>query len=279
LSVLTKLFVVLLVVCSLMLSAAVVVFVNRVDNYEQSAKQNASSLKAARDQASSMQSRVSEMDVAMRTAASEYAQRQGELQRDITQAHTQNQDLQGRLAQAQKDLQVAQGTINGTAALARAAQEENKGLLTLSNDLRTKNDDLLRANGELNTALTVKDNQNRALAKTLEFTQERVAELTNQVKNAPKTGSSSEANPTPPAPIAGRVNSVDIIGGKKYATISVGSADNVQKGMKFNVINTKTGEFLGFLTVDRVEPNEAIGPVEGTKIDKVQTGVEVRTQL
>jgi hypothetical protein len=276
--VLTKLFVVLLVICSLLLSAAVVVFVNRVDNYELASKQNATQLAAARTQANSMQSRVSEMDTNMRTAAAAAASREGELSRQMTDLQKQNQDLQGRLAQAQKQLEIRDGTINGTAALARAAQEENKGLLTLNNDLRTKNDDLLRANGELNTALTVKDNQNRAMAKQLEFEQERVAELQNQVKNAPKQGS-SEANPTPPAPIAGKVNAVDVIGGKKYATISVGSADNVQKGMKFNVINSKTGEFLGFLTVDKVEPNEAIGPVEGTKIDKVQAGVEVRTQL
>jgi len=278
LSFVTKLFVVLLVVCSLMLSAAVVVFVNRVDNYEGASKKLNSDVTMYRTQANSMQSRLSEVDTAMRTAAAGAAAREGELSRNLTDLQKQNQDLQGRLAQAQKDLQVAQGTINGTASLARAAQEENKGLLTLGNDLRTKNDDLLRANGELNTALTVKDNQNRALARQLEFEQERVVELQHQAQNAPKQGS-SEASPTPPAPIAGRVNSVDIIGGKKYATISVGSADNVQKGMRFNVINTKTGEFLGFLTVDRVEPNEAIGPVEGTKIDKVQTGVEVRTQL
>lgn len=277
-SVLTKLFVVLLVVCSLMLSAAVVVFVNRVDNYQQAANQNTAALNAARTQANSMQARVSEMDTNMRTAAGAAASREGELSRQMTDLQKQNQDLQGRLANAQKELQIRDGTINGTAALARAAQEENKGLLTLNNDLRTKNDDLLRANGELNTALTVQDNKGRALAKQLEFEQERVVELQNQAKNAPK-GGSSEANPTPPAPIAGRINAVNVIGGKKYATISVGSADNVQKGMKFNVINTKTGEFLGFLTVDRVEPNEAIGPVEGTKIDKVQAGVDVRTQL
>lgn len=278
-SVLTKLFVVLLVVCSLMLSAAVVVFVNRVDNYEVASKQNATQLAAARTQANSMQARVGEMDTNMRTAAAAAASREGELSRQMTDLQKQNQDLQGRLAQAQKDLQIRDGTINGTAALARAAQEENKGMLALNNDLRTKNDDLLRANGELNTALTVQDNKGRALAKQLELEQERVAELMTQVKNAPKGGGSSEANPTPPSPIAGRINSVDVIGGKKYATISVGSADNVQKGMKFNVINTQTGEFLGFLTVDRVEPNEAIGPVEGTKIDKIQKGVDVRTQL
>jgi outer membrane murein-binding lipoprotein Lpp len=276
LNALTKIFIVLLVVCSLLLSAAVVVFVNRVDNYEGASKKIVSDRDAAKASANSLTTRLAEMDTVMRNAQTAAAAREGEMSRDATRLSTQVQELNGKLAQAEKELQIANGTINGTAAVAKAAQEENKGLLALNNDLRTKNDDLLRQNGELNIAVTTKDNQNRALAKNLEFEQERVAEIMGQLKNAPKAGS-SEATPTPSSPIAGHVTSVDIIGGKKYATISVGSADNVQKGMKFNVVNSQ--EFLGFLTVDRVEANEAIGAVEGTKIDKIQKGVDVRTQL
>ena len=63
--------------------------------------------------------------------------------------------------------------------------------------------------------------------------------------------------PVPPAPVAGRVTSVDLIGGKKYATINVGTTENVQKGMRFDVINRESGEFLGFLTIDRVEPQRS----------------------
>ena len=65
-SVLTKLFVVLLVVCSLMLSAAVVVFVNRVDDYQRASQQNTSALNAAKAQASSMQNRVSDFGLVCR---------------------------------------------------------------------------------------------------------------------------------------------------------------------------------------------------------------------
>jgi hypothetical protein len=278
LNALTKIFIVLLVVCSLLLSAAVVVFVNRVDNYEGASKKLQSDVAAAKASSNSMTNRLAEMDTQMRNAQTAAAAREGEMSRDATRLGTQVQELNGKLAQAEKELQIANGTINGTAAVAKAAQEENKGLLSLNNDLRTKSDDLLRQNGELNIAVTTKENQNRALSQNLKFEQERYAEVMQQVKNAPKAGS-SEATPTPSSPIAGHVTSVDIIGGKKYATISVGSADNVEKGMKFNVINSQGGEFLGFLTVDRVESNEAIGAVEGTKIDKIQKGVDVRTQL
>ena len=276
---LTKIFVVLLVVCSLLLSAAVVVFVNRVENYEGQSKKLNSDVAMYRAQANSLTNRLAEMDTTSRNAQTAADAREGELSRTATGLQKQITDLQGQVAQAQKDLQISQGTINGTAAVAKAAQEEMKGLLAMNAELRTKNDDLLRSSGELNVALTTKDNQNRALARQLEFEQERVAELMTAARNAPKAGSTSDASPNPTSPIAGHVSSVDIIGGKKYATISVGSADNVQKGMKFNVINKSTGEFLGFLTVDRVESNEAIGAVEGTKIDKIQKGVDVRTQL
>ena len=49
--------------------------------------------------------------------------------------------------------------------------------------------------------------------------------------------------------------------------------------MKFTAINRQSGEFLGYVTIDNVTPDEAIGQVEGPKVEKVQAGVDVRTQL
>ena len=173
-------------------------------------------------------------------------------------------------------------TAKGISDALRASQEENKGYLALNTELRTKNDELLKQNGELNTQITVLDNKLRATDKAREYAEEHVTELQTQIKNmgagggSATGGGSSSANP--PA-INAVVRAVDIIGGKKYATISVGSADNVAKGMKFSIINRNTAEYLGSMTVDRVDVNEAIGQVEGGKIDKIQPGVEAKTQL
>ena len=135
----------------------------------------------------------------------------------------------------------------------------------------------------MNTQLTTYDNKLRAVDRAREYAEEKNTEYQNTVKQLQQrmgtTAADTKSEGTAsPGPINGVVRSVDIIGGKKYATISVGSADNVTKGMKFNVINRTTGDFLGYLTIEGLEPNEAIGPLEG-KVDKVQPGVEVRTQL
>ena len=65
----------------------------------------------------------------------------------------------------------------------------------------------------------------------------------------------------------------------KYATISVGSSDQVQPGMEFKVINKATGDYLGALVVDSVSPNESTGRLSGPHVPDIKAGVEVRTQL
>jgi len=285
LSAITKLFVVLLVISSLLLSASVVVFVNKVEDYR------AGNEKAKRDLASAKrdaEAAVRDLDAAHAASVSQakdFATREGQLNKEITDRDAKVQELNASLAQATKDAQVKDMTNKGISDALRASQEENKGYLALNTEMRNKNDELLKQNGELNTQITVLDNKLRATDKAREYAEEHVTELQQQIKNmsgggggnaAPGGGGSSLANP--PA-INAVVRAVDIIGGKKYATISVGSSDNVAKGMKFNIINRNTAEYLGSLTVDRVDVNEAIGQVEGSKIDKIQPGVEAKTQL
>jgi len=281
LSVLTKLFVVLLVVSSLLLSASVVVFVNRVEDFHtqlDTSKKQADTLKATnarltRDLADAQRSMLDQQ-----TAASNEA---GDLNRKLVEKDAEMQKLANANGELTKKSLVDAATIKGTTDLARAAQEENKGLQQLTSELRNKYDEILKKDGELNTMVTVLDNQLRAVDHERQLLQERLAEVTSAAKNGgggggARAAGSAEAPSASAGPINGVVRSVEVLGGKKYATISVGSADNVTKGMKFNVV--QGGEFLGYLTVDGVQPNEAYGQVEG-KVEKIQKGVEVKTQL
>ena len=283
-SVLTKLFVVLLVVSSLLLSASVVVFVNRVEDHKTTAEGFKRKVNAAERNAAEMSTNVTNSQMALRDLQNEMSKQVGELSRTIVDRDTEVQKRDGELAQLKKDSQVKEATLKGTADALKAAQEMGTGFQTANNDLRTKNDDLLKGNGELNTQITVLDNKLRQTEKAREYAEEMIVYMKSQMagargKDAAAGGSSSAApDASADVPINGVVRSVDIIGGKKYATISVGSSDLVKKGMRFNVINRQGGEFLGFLTVDSVQPNEAIGQVEG-KVDKIQAGVEVKTQL
>jgi hypothetical protein len=280
LNVLTKLFVVLLVVSSLLLSAATVVFVNKVEDFKAANDKQGKMLKAAQ---SEMAAAKSDAESARANAVSQqkdFATREADLTKQINAAEAKAQELAASLAQATKDSQVKDMTNKGVSDALRAAQEENKGLSTLVAEIRNKNDELLKQNGELNTQLTVLDNKLRATDRALAYEQEHSAELENERKSRPAgSGAAPGGASMSSSPINAVVRSVDIIGGKKYATISVGSADNVAKGMKFNIVNRNTAEYLGTMTVDKVDVNEAIGQVEGSKIDKIQPGVEAKTQL
>ncbi len=79
------------------------------------------------------------------------------------------------------------------------------------------------------------------------------------------------------ANIRGVVKAKMNVGGVDYATILVGSADSVTKGMQFRVIDRTRQQFLGYLTVDAVEPNESSGHLTGPAVTAVQKGNEVRT--
>ena len=286
-SVLTKTFVVLLVVTSLLLSASIVVFVNRVEDNKALADASKRQVTSEKQKAAEQTTNFTESQMARRDLQNEMTKQVGELNRTVVDREAEVQKRDGELAQLKKDSQVKEATLKGTADALRAAQEMGTGFLTANKDLRATNDDLLKGNGELNTQVTILDNKLRQTEKAREYAEEMVVELKSQLAGvrqkggpagAATIGSAAIPEGTADVPINGVVRSVDIIGGKKYATISVGSSDLVKKGMRFNVINRQGGEFLGFLTVDSVQPNEAIGQLEG-KVDKIQAGVEVKTQL
>jgi hypothetical protein len=277
---LTKMFVILLVVSSLLLSAAVVVFVNKVEDFKTTGAAQAKALKGAQSERDAARADADSTRAQAVAAAKDFSAREADLTKQINGAEAKAQELSASVAQATKDAQVKDMTNKGISDALRAAQEENKGLSTLVAEIRNKNDELLKQNGELNTQLTVLDNKLRATDRALAYEQEHSAELQGELKNLQGGGAKPAGGASMSStPINAVVRSVDIIGGKKYATISVGSADNVAKGMKFNIVNRNTAEYLGTLTVDRVDVNEAIGQVEGSKIDKVQPGVEAKTQL
>jgi hypothetical protein len=282
LSVLTKLFVVLLVVSSLLLSASVVVFVNRVEDNKATADAATKKLASARREVEELNKAVASSRRDLLDAQNEMAKQLGEKERDIVARETTIQEKNAKIAQADKDSQIKDATIKGNTDALKAAQEENKGLQTANLEIRNKYDDVLKQSGELNTRVTELDNKLRTTEKALEYNLELVAqknaELAGMRQKGSVAGGSSEATPDA-GPINGVIRRVDIIGGKKYATISVGSSDNVTKGMKFSVIDSGAGKFLGYVTVDSVQPNEAVGQVEGPAVDKIQANLEVKTKL
>ena len=281
-SVITKLFVVLLVISSLLLSASVVVFVNRVEDFKTTSDGFKTKLTSANREVKDLTSGLASARQEKTDLQTEMTKQIGDLNRDVVTRDAAAADLKAQIAQASKDQQISLATNKGMADALKATQEENKGLQQTVTDSRAKNDELLKQNGELNTQVTVLDNKNRQLQKAADYAGELVVTLKAENATLRQKGASagtSDAIVPDAGPINGVIRRVDIIGGKKYATISVGSSDNVAKGMKFSVVDTGAGKFLGYVVVDSVQPNEAIGQVEGPAVDKVQANLEVKTKL
>lgn len=287
-SALTKLFVILLVVCSLLLTASVVVYVNRVENFQQANNTTERKLQAAEARANDLANQVQILNQqktdgqnALRGQLATRDTTINALQQSLADAQSSNADLSVKLQTAVLALQEA-------AEGQKAAQAMSAQLHQQSGDLRSDVDKLVKSNVDLNAAVSDLTNKLEVTTRDMRFYQEQLTQaqaksqqLEARVKDlGGSTVSLAAAGTGAGAPaINGVIRETRDISGVPYATISVGSSDNVVKGMKFNVIDRQQGTFLGILTVDTVEPNAATGRLEGPRLNQVGPGSEVRTQL
>jgi hypothetical protein len=269
----------------MLLTAGVVVFVNRVDDYKKvavdlTAKKNAAETAAATAAANETSAKEAlnqaQNQLAAQTtaAAAERATAAGELLKKNTE-----------LAEVQKQLAVSMAQLSDAVAGMKASQTAQNALNTQITEARATIDDLQKKKVELDTAIADLTNQRDILENERRKLTERVSAIDADYQKAKvaldkagiKIGPNTVDWTSPP--INGVVREVRVIEQVPYATISVGSADAVTQGMKFRVIDRKTGEFLGMLTVQAVETNEASGRLDGPGVNRISRGAEVRTQL
>jgi hypothetical protein len=288
------LFVVLLVICSLLLSTSVVVFVNRVDDFQKQVVTARTELDGAKRGSSETSKALNSERASAQAAAAAANARETKLNSDISLLNQQVQDKGVTIAKLDVDNKVAQTHLTALTGALTASQAENKALQDYLADTQTKKGDLVKSNMELNIAVSELTGKNDSLQKTAKFLEEQVEQQKKQIgqmgavmqtagiKYDTQTGEAAKGGQAVvgiPGQLIGQINDTSIIGGVRYATISIGSSDNVTKGMKFYVVDKNSGEFYGILIVDNVQPTEAIGQLEGPKVQQVAKGLEVKTQL
>ena len=280
---LTKLFVVLQVILSIALTAAVVVYVSREDATLASLKASNTAKAAAeaeRDAAVTAMTAATNNATAIQEAKNAQAT---QLNSNITASQQQIADLNVRLAKADTSNATAQLEITRLTEGLKAATDTTANLNQTVAQLRTSSDEAVKKSAEmsgqisdLDNRLQVTERERRNLAEQLAESQTQGQKLSDALQ---KAGIRLDArNPAPPTGVAinGVIRDTRKIADVPYATISVGSADDVQRGMEFKVVDN--GQFLGTLTVDTVEQQEATGVLKGPKIDAIKPGVQVRTQ-
>jgi capsule polysaccharide export protein KpsE/RkpR len=286
LTALTKLFVVLNVICSLLLSASVVVFVNRVEDFKAQAETNLAAKQAAERMFAQATSAREKSELDARDQSSKFSLERTDLQGRIATLQGDVAKLNADLTQKTTDLALVQSQISSLTDAAKALEAANKMYQADLADERIKNTDLNGKTKDLNTTITdltatreTLEATRRTQSEQLKQAEVEITRLKNALAEAHINPDASASAEVPNVPVVGTVKAVEIIAGIHYATISVGSSDSVTKNMKFYAVNHNTGEFLGILTVSNVTPTEAVGRLDGPKVEKIMPGVQVKTQL
>jgi chromosome segregation ATPase len=281
------LFVVLQVILSIALTAAVVVYVSREDAQLANLKA-ANTAKAAaeaeRDAAIAAMTAATNNANAIQEAKNAQAT---QLNSNLTAAQQQIADLNVRLAKADTSNATAQLEITRLTEGLKAATDMSSNLNQTVAQLRTSSDEAVKKAAEMSAQISDLDNrlqvterERRNLAEQLAQAQQDTQKLSRALQDRGMNPQDVIAGRVEPrnagVAINGVVRDTRRIADVPYATISVGSADDVQRGMEFKVVDN--GQFLGTLTVDTVEQQEATGVLKGPKIDAIKPGVQVRTQ-
>jgi hypothetical protein len=288
---LTKLFIVLHVVLSLLLTAGLIVFVNRVEEFNKTIaglNTQVSSAQRAEQEARAGEAIEKSRALAVRDQADDELGRMRQL---LNTSEASLQKAQVDTAQARQDLATTNAQLQAATSATKVAQETNKLLQEQLGEIRTTGDKLQQQNTELLTANSDLTSRLQTSLRANRDKDEQIETLQTQIADAAATGGrpapAAAADAGTPSPVAssevainGVIRDVRNIGGIQYGTISVGSKDQVVKGMVFNVIEREgEGDFLGYLTVDRVEERQASGRLDGPRVADIKAGNEVRTQL
>lgn len=289
-SALTKTFVLLHVVMSMLLAAGLIVFVNRVDDFQKTSKSDKASLQLAEQRATEAQAELATARSVAQSATSAAQVQIQQIQGEINKRDQDMANLRTQLAEAQASLASAQAGQTSSSEALKVAQQNQGALQGQLAQLRTTQDKLMQQFTEAN--LSINDTSAR-LAQTerqRRDLQEQVADLTQRLGDAGADKARRSDAGGGAGPGGNRLNSAvnvngvvrekRVIAGVPYATISIGSADAVSRGMRLRVLGGRNGqEFLGYVDVTNVEPDEAIGRLTGPRIGEVKVDSQVVSQL
>jgi hypothetical protein len=293
LNALTKLFVVLLAVTSMLSTTGFIVFVGKQKPLQPSLDEMSNQLKAAildRDAARIEAQKAK--DEAQNALAIGLADAKA-VQAVNAQLQAKNSDDEIRISQLNADKAARDATINTMQQNLAWAQSSVSKLEDIVATLRTNNDKLTKQTEDDSRTIADKTNLSETLQTRLNDATEKNAALLVQndkyrraltdhgisivdVDNAP--GPNGAGQP----PIAGVISAKSVINGNTYVTLSVGQSDGVTKGMTFIVFDRDKSLYLGTVTIDQVDSNDAIGRLQGddpSKVSQVRVGNDVKTQL
>lgn len=284
-SALTKLFVILLIVCSLLLTAATVVFVNRTEDWRRTDADSKARLALVTNERDTARSSVAtaqqrETEIAGRLN-SMMALKDKEIEKLLQGTASKDGDLNKR----DQDLAMNRATIAQQAAALETIQktvgaltDRNRTLVTENGQLTVRNAELITTNTDYSKQIAELERERRWQNEVIAQQKSELVKLTNAVAEYRIPLVDKPALRTAPD-VKGAIREVSVKDGIAFATITVGAADKVAKGMQFSVVSERNKQFLGFFIVETVDQNTAFGRLEGPRIADVQRDDQVLSQL
>ncbi|MGD2109849.1 MAG: hypothetical protein PVI86_10700 [Phycisphaerae bacterium] len=270
-SILTKVFIVLLVICSIAFTSMTVAIVAQTPNwrdlsekYEERARvadtalrheiaANAALIASLRDDVQSKLERIGELETDLQAARNEAAQLRAEVAKAAAERSSAEAMNRGLFAQLQATEQARSEYLKQRDALERTQI-----------DLQQRNIDLSDRVNELTTQVEVQLEQKRHYEQQINMLRSDVERL-SQATRIPSRALAMEApeaaamsGVTPMTPVASRTirgKVLEVAGA--LVRISVGSADGVKKDMVFVV--HRDGQYVGDVRVNLVDPNQSAG--------------------
>jgi hypothetical protein len=278
-STMTKVFVVLTAVLSIVLSCLTVATAARWSNQKEQIK-SYQDLYAAEQVNRVNAQAVMATSLAMKDDALKDAQRSLEnLQQEFSATTNSLAELRIDLARQTNDRVAAEAgrkkleeILDVQTRELTAAQAQNQQLQTQNIDLQTRNQRVNSRLLETTSQLTIAHDENRNLQEKLYAEQQRTKEL-QQASAAPRRVTAAE--PPPPgvqpvaAPVKGPIEGEIVEVDGRYVSLNVGETSGVVPGMSFMVYRGES--YVGDLEIENVRPKES-----GGKLTMVAPGQSVQ---
>jgi len=268
-SILTKIFVVLVTVLAIGMVPLMVAYVENTQHYRQELQKVDDARIVAESRANFLERRNQEIQGKFSEAIAEKVEAQARLEERLIARLGDLKEKDTRIAQLTQQISGKDATID---RLTASDQQQNQLIADLREDKEELQEQASSAQAtlvertgemqELRTSLELMNENVRLVQEKLADSREKVKDLEAKLEAAPGTGGgTTEVAARPPStPIQGLVTSVDeLAGGQTLVAINVGSNDEVQPGMNF--IIHRDGRYVATMEVIKVDQRRAAGRV------------------
>jgi predicted nucleic acid-binding Zn-ribbon protein len=278
LSILTKIFVVLVTVLSVLLVALIVPFVANTENFRGQLADANRRIIAAEDKARDYQVEINAAQEAVRMQVEELSNKTQKLtstintlQSDLATARAEKQSETAKLAQLEASVSL----------LSAADDTKTKMLDGMQSELTERRDQVVKLDRqriELSDRVNQLASDNEALSRNIRRTREQatayeqaLAAINARIQSLPddvrllltepdRRVAAVEGGVEPDFVIRGQVTKVEIVEGTTFVQINVGQNDRVEPNMKFYV-HTSDNRFVGTIVISAVDTDAAAGRV------------------